>query len=70
MCSDILQLKAERLERLKDDPFYLIDDRPKPAQRVDDVDSIPVVRLDDLPPIQQGRHASSGSFHMTDGLSI
>jgi len=39
--------KAERLERMRDDPYYLVEDRPKPAQ--DDIDSIPVVRLDDLP---------------------
>ncbi|KAI0964144.1 hypothetical protein AcW1_001032 [Taiwanofungus camphoratus] len=43
--------KAERLERMRDDPYYLIDDRPlakKPD--INDVDSIPVVRLDNLPP--------------------
>ncbi|KIK97687.1 hypothetical protein PAXRUDRAFT_200770 [Paxillus rubicundulus Ve08.2h10] len=43
------RLKAERLERMRDDPYYITDDRSqKPA--VDDVDSIPVVRLDELPP--------------------
>ncbi|PCH34264.1 Adaptor protein complex AP-3 delta subunit [Wolfiporia cocos MD-104 SS10] len=43
--------KAERLERLRDDPYYLIDDRPSLKQTsVNDVDAIPVVRLDDLPP--------------------
>ncbi|KII93311.1 hypothetical protein PLICRDRAFT_672814 [Plicaturopsis crispa FD-325 SS-3] len=41
--------KAERLERLRDDPYYIMDDRPS-KRVVDDVDSIPVVRLDDLPP--------------------
>ncbi|KAF9245651.1 adaptin N terminal region-domain-containing protein [Melanogaster broomeanus] len=41
------RLKAERLERLREDPYYITDDRPqKPV--VDDIDSIPVVRLDDL----------------------
>ncbi|KAH9929816.1 adaptin N terminal region-domain-containing protein [Fomitopsis serialis] len=45
--------KAERRERLRDDPYYLIDDRPSRAS-VNDVDSIPVVRLDDLPPLSQG----------------
>ncbi|KAF9486404.1 Adaptor protein complex AP-3 delta subunit [Pholiota conissans] len=44
--------KAERLEQLKDDPYYIIDDRPKSTP--EDVDSIPVVRLDDLPPIEPG----------------
>ncbi|KAH7886244.1 adaptin N terminal region-domain-containing protein [Phlebopus sp. FC_14] len=43
------RLHAERLERMRDDPFYITDDRPKkPA--VEDIDSIPVVRLDDLSP--------------------
>ncbi|KZT08745.1 Ap3d1 protein [Laetiporus sulphureus 93-53] len=47
--------KAERLERLRDDPYYLIDDRPSSTMpTVGDVESIPVVRLDDLPPISQG----------------
>ncbi|RXW22674.1 hypothetical protein EST38_g3183 [Candolleomyces aberdarensis] len=40
--------KAERLNQLKDDPYYIMDDRPKLSQ-VEDVDSIPVVRLDDVP---------------------
>ncbi|CAL1694631.1 unnamed protein product [Somion occarium] len=46
------RLKAERMERLKDDPFYLVDDRP-PRAIPPDVDSIPIVRLDDLPPLSQ-----------------
>ncbi|EGN93647.1 hypothetical protein SERLA73DRAFT_97586 [Serpula lacrymans var. lacrymans S7.3] len=41
--------KAERLERMRDDPYYIIDDQPrKPTP--EDIDAIPVVRLDDLPP--------------------
>ncbi|GJJ13138.1 hypothetical protein Clacol_007388 [Clathrus columnatus] len=48
--------RAERLERMKGDPYYLIDDRPRsapPPQQEshvndEDIDSIPVVRLDDL----------------------
>lgn len=44
------------MERLKDDPFYLMDNRQgnskKPEQ--DDIDNIPVVQLDDLPPLSQG----------------
>ncbi|KAI0652531.1 Ap3d1 protein [Trametes meyenii] len=46
--------KAERLERLRDDPYYLIDDRPSSrtaSLNAADVDAIPVVRLDDLPPL-------------------
>ncbi|EPS94094.1 hypothetical protein FOMPIDRAFT_93373 [Fomitopsis schrenkii] len=46
--------KAERRERLRDDPYYLIDDRPSRSSSVNDVDSIPVIRLDDAPPISQG----------------
>ena len=50
MCA---QRRAERLERLKDDPYYLIDDRPQsapPRQELpeDDVESIPVVKLESL----------------------
>lgn len=40
---------------MRDDPYYLIDDRPlakKPD--INDVDSIPVVRLDNLPPPSSG----------------
>ncbi|KAF8956094.1 adaptin N terminal region-domain-containing protein [Flammula alnicola] len=40
--------KAERLEQLRDDPYYIVDDRPR---SVEDVDSIPVVHLDGMPPI-------------------
>lgn len=45
------QLKAERLERMKEDPYYITDERPTKTV-IDDVDSIPVVRLDDLLPLQ------------------
>lgn len=38
---------------LKDDPYYIVDDRPKSRQNID-IDSIPVVRLDDLPPLNSG----------------
>ncbi|KAK0217615.1 adaptin N terminal region-domain-containing protein [Armillaria nabsnona] len=40
------QRKAERLKQLKDDPYYIIEDQPTPP---DDVDSIPVVRLEGMP---------------------
>ena len=41
---------------MRDDPFYLADDRhAKP--KIDDVDNIPVVRLDDLPPLPQSTGA-------------
>ncbi|PSR72553.1 hypothetical protein PHLCEN_2v11546 [Hermanssonia centrifuga] len=42
--------KAERLERMRDDPYYLTDNRAS-SRLQDDIDSIPVVRLDDLPPL-------------------
>ncbi|KAI0368886.1 Ap3d1 protein [Pilatotrama ljubarskyi] len=49
--------RAERLERLRDDPYYLVDDRPSTTRAASlnaaDVDSIPVVKLDDLPPLSQ-----------------
>ncbi|KIJ53612.1 hypothetical protein M422DRAFT_222276 [Sphaerobolus stellatus SS14] len=46
--------RADRLERLKDDPYYLTDDRPtqKAPAHDDDIDSIPVVKLDGL----EGKH--------------
>ncbi|GJE89511.1 AP-3 complex subunit delta [Phanerochaete sordida] len=50
--------KAERLERQRDDPFYLADDRSSARAPAEDVDAIPVVRLDDLPPLPQ---SSAGS---------
>lgn len=52
------QRKAERLAQLRDDPYYIIDDRP--SKVVEDVDSIPVVHLEDMPPIiGKGRNLSS-----------
>jgi AP-3 complex subunit delta len=45
------------MERMRDDPFYLADDRHA-QPKVEDVDNIPVVRLDDLPPLPQ----STGTF--------
>ncbi|OCH95738.1 Adaptor protein complex AP-3 delta subunit, partial [Obba rivulosa] len=50
--------KAARLERLRDDPYYLIDDRAKPKSDPHDVDSIPIVKLDDLPPPTQAGNPS------------
>ncbi|KAF7784263.1 hypothetical protein Agabi119p4_428 [Agaricus bisporus var. burnettii] len=41
--------KAERREQLKDDPYYIIDEPPKPVE--EDLDSIPVVRLENMPSI-------------------
>ncbi|KZV96926.1 hypothetical protein EXIGLDRAFT_764838, partial [Exidia glandulosa HHB12029] len=42
--------KAERLERMRDDPYYIVDDRPKrqttSSSLAHDIDSIPVVKLE------------------------
>ncbi|KAJ7292982.1 adaptin N terminal region-domain-containing protein [Mycena rebaudengoi] len=44
------QRLAERRERLRDDPYYIIDDRPSTSRHLDqDLDSIPVVRLEGMP---------------------
>ncbi|KAK0209103.1 adaptin N terminal region-domain-containing protein [Desarmillaria ectypa] len=42
--------KAERLKQLKDDPYYIIEDQPTPPN---DVDSIPVVRLEGMPSLSE-----------------
>jgi len=61
--------KAERRERLRDDPYYLIDDRP-PRVSMNDVDSIPVVRLDDLPPFSQAEDARLPSLRNPSPSSV
>ncbi|KAJ7754976.1 adaptin N terminal region-domain-containing protein [Mycena maculata] len=49
------QRLAERRERMRDDPYYLIDDQPSTSKRVDDdLDSIPVVRLEGMPSLTPG----------------
>ena len=52
-------MKAERLERMRDDPYYLTDDRQDRKPVDEDLDSIPIVRLDDLPPLSQGMFSFS-----------
>ncbi|KAF9566934.1 Ap3d1 protein [Agrocybe pediades] len=42
--------KAERLAQMRDDPYYIMDNKPKVTE---DIDSIPVVRLDDMPPLPE-----------------
>jgi AP-3 complex subunit delta-1 len=44
------------MELRKHDPYYIAD-RPHSAPSVNDVDSIPIVRLDDLPPLSQGLYS-------------
>jgi len=45
---EVARRKAERLERMRDDPYYIIPDAPKTPNT--EVDSIPIVRLTDTPP--------------------
>ncbi|KZT27607.1 Adaptor protein complex AP-3 delta subunit [Neolentinus lepideus HHB14362 ss-1] len=53
--------KAERLERLRDDPYYLIDEK-SPSQ-VPDVDTIPIVKLD-------GMSEPSNTLQLTSLMSL
>jgi hypothetical protein len=43
---------------MRDDPYYIVDDRSYKAPPLHDVDSIPVVRLDDLPPMPKGHFSN------------
>ncbi|KAF5383966.1 hypothetical protein D9757_006977 [Collybiopsis confluens] len=46
--------RAERLERLRDDPYYIMDkDPPKPALVPPDIDSIPVMKLEGMPALSE-----------------
>jgi AP-3 complex subunit delta-1 len=47
--------RLERMELRRHDPYY-ISDRPYSVPSASDVDSIPVVHLDDLPPLPQGSY--------------
>ncbi|KAF8665329.1 hypothetical protein AX16_000348 [Volvariella volvacea WC 439] len=44
--------KAERLEQLRDDPYYIMDDRPRMPSN-EDIDAIPVVKLEGMPTLLQ-----------------
>lgn len=48
-----MQRRAERREQLKDDPYYIIDD-PPPKPTEEDVEAIPVVRLENMPSLLPG----------------
>jgi AP-3 complex subunit delta-1 len=61
------QLKAERLERMRDDPYYIMDDRSQKPPAAD-IDSIPVVRLDGPLPLPKGMFLSK-HINMTDALA-
>lgn len=56
--TNFTQLKAERLERMRDDPYYIMDDRSQKPP-TEDIDSIPIVRLDGLLPLPGGTHLST-----------
>ena len=47
------------MEELRDDPYYIMDDQPKNSNHAKndslDIESIPVVRLDDLPPLNSSK---------------
>lgn len=46
------QKRAERLARQRDDPYYITDRPSKPlASTSHQIDTIPIIRLDDLPSI-------------------
>jgi len=50
------QKRRERIERLKDDPYYIFDkemEKPIPSTS-SEIDSIPIIRLDDLIPVAPG----------------
>lgn len=56
------QRRLERIERLKDDPYYIFDKKEleKPiASTSSDIDSIPIVHLDDLMPTTPGAQVST-----------
>ena len=56
--------RLERMELRRHDPYY-IPDRPYSVPSTSDVDSIPVVHLDDLPPLPQGWYNHSYSPFLT-----
>jgi AP-3 complex subunit delta-1 len=55
LASTTKKRRLERMELRRHDPYY-IPDRPYSVPSTSDVDSIPVVRLDDLPPLPQGSY--------------
>jgi len=63
------RVKAERMERMKDDPYYLTDARQGNSTNQDDVDSIPVVHLDDLPPMSQFEAVNSDLPKLKNNVS-
>ena len=51
------------MEELRDDPYYIMDDQSKTSKHAKndslDIESIPVVRLDDLPPLNSSKSLCS-----------
>lgn len=53
----LFQRRAERIAQMRDDPYYLVDDPPpRTTTQLDDVDSIPIVRLDDIPSPEESEY--------------
>jgi hypothetical protein len=53
----MVKRKAAKKAKAKEDPYYLYDEKDADA---DDVDDIPIVRLDDLP---EGQSAIGGVWN-------
>jgi AP-3 complex subunit delta-1 len=51
---------------MRDDPYYIVDDHSSKLPPLNDVDSIPVVRLDDLPPMPKGLFSNLNLWRITD----
>jgi len=60
--------RLARMELRKHDPYYIAD-RPHSAPSVNDIDSIPIVRLDDLPPLSQAAEIQYPSL-LRDSTSV
>ncbi|KAI0286853.1 Ap3d1 protein [Russula aff. rugulosa BPL654] len=58
--AELEKRRQARMELRRHDPYY-IPDRPSsaPGPSANDIDAIPVVRLDDLPPLSQGLHGDN-----------
>ncbi|KAI0307634.1 adaptin N terminal region-domain-containing protein [Multifurca ochricompacta] len=68
-CSYLKQQRLARMELRRHDPYY-IPDRPYSAPFTNEVDTIPVVRLDDLPPLSQVAETQFPSLLRNSGTLI
>ena len=62
----IIQRRAQRLARQQEDPYYITNTRPNPISRssAQDIDAIPIVRLDDMPSLSARMYSPLESFIM------